>query len=398
MSGASGSPATIMKFETRAIHAGQDPDASTGATIPPIHLTTTYTQAAPGENKGFEYSRTQNPTRQRLEECLAALEEGEACAAFSSGLAATNAILQSLRPGDGVLAGHDLYGGTFRLLDKVFRPWGLETATPENGTPDAYRRALSRLAKPRLIWVESPTNPLLDIVDLHAVAELAKEHSLTVVVDNTFATPYLQQPLKLGADFVVHSTTKYLGGHSDVIGGAVIARKKDRLEPIRFLQNAAGAVPGPMDCYLVQRGLKTLAVRMDRHAANAEAIAHALESMPGIDGVIYPGLPGHSGRALAARQMRNFGGMVSLRISGGLEPARRFASRLRVFACAESLGGVESLCSHPATMTHASVPAELRHARGLSDNLVRLSVGLENVDDLLDDLRQALEVTHSRRA
>jgi cystathionine gamma-lyase len=219
-----------------------------------------------------------------------------------------------------------------------------------------------------------------------------------VVVDNTFATPYLQQPLKAGADFVVHSTTKYLGGHSDVIGGAVIARRKDQLEPIRFLQNAAGAVPGPMDCYLVQRGLKTLAVRMDRHASNAEALAQALSGAAGVEDVIYPGLPGHPGRALAARQMRNFGGMLSLRIAGGIEAAKNFASRLRVFACAESLGGVESLCSHPATMTHASVPAELRRARGLSDNLVRLSVGLENVEDLLDDVRQALEATHARRA
>jgi cystathionine gamma-lyase len=378
-----------MKFETRAIHAGQAPDPSTGATIPPIHITTTYTQAAPGEHKGFEYSRTQNPTRQRLEECLAALEEGEACAAFSSGLAATSAVFQSLRPGDGVVAGHDLYGGTFRLLDKVFQPWGLEVAAPEDSSLEAYARAIGRLANPRMLWIETPTNPLLDIVDIRAAAELGKRHGLTVVVDNTFATPYLQQPLCLGADLVVHSTTKYLGGHSDVIGGAVVARDKSRLEAIRFLQNAAGAVPGPMDCYLVQRGVKTLAVRMDRHSANAQAVAHALEEMPGIEFVAYPGLVRHPGHAIAASQMRSFGGMVSFRIAGGLDAAKRFCSRVRVFACAESLGGVESLCGHPATMTHASVPAATRRARGITDDLIRLSVGLENAEDLIEDLRQA---------
>ncbi len=379
-----------MHFETRAIHVGQAPDPSTGATIPPVHFTTTYTQEAPGANKGFEYSRTQNPTRQHLEQCLAALEEGEACAAFASGLAASSAVFQMLRPGDGVVAGHDLYGGTFRLLDKVFRPWGLEVAVPESASAEAYRSAIARLAKPRLMWIETPTNPLLDIVDVRAAAALGKEFGLTVVVDNTFATPYLQQPLSLGADLVVHSTTKYLGGHSDVIGGAVIAREKAHLEPIRFLQNAAGAVPGPMDCYLVQRGLKTLAVRMDRHASNAAAIARELTAMAGVEAVIYPGLPEHPGHAIAKQQMRSFGGMLSLRIDGGVEAARRFCSRVRVFACAESLGGVESLCGHPATMTHASIPAELRRARGVSDNLVRLSVGLENVADLLDDIRQAL--------
>jgi cystathionine gamma-lyase len=292
-----------------------------------------------------------------------------------------------------VVAGHDLYGGTFRLLDKVFRPWGLETAAAEDSSLEAYERAIGRLAKPRLLWIETPTNPLLDVIDIRAVAGLGKQHGLTVVVDNTFATPYLQQPLCLGADLVVHSTTKYLGGHSDVIGGAVIARRKAALDPIRFLQNAAGAVPGPMDCYLVQRGLKTLPVRMDRHSSNARCIAHALADMPGVESVLYPGLPGHPGHETAAGQMRDFGGMLSFRIAGGVEAAKRFCSRVRVFACAESLGGVESLCGHPATMTHASVPAEIRRARGVTDNLIRLSVGLENADDLVDDLRQALSTS-----
>ncbi|MGE5644741.1 MAG: trans-sulfuration enzyme family protein [Acidobacteriota bacterium] len=364
-----------MRFETRAIHAGQAPDPSTGATIPPVHFTTTYTQAAPGEHKGFEYSRTGNPTRQALEECLASLEEGEACAAFSSGLAATSAVLQTLRPGDGVVAGHDVYGGTFRLLDRVYRPWGLEFAQPEDASLEAYARAVTRLARPRLLWIETPTNPLLDLIDIGAAAELGKRHGLTVVVDNTFATPYLQRPLCLGADLVVHSTTKYLGGHSDVIGGAVIARDKAGLDEVRFLQNAAGAVPGPLDCYLVQRGLKTLAVRMDRHCSNAASVAKALGEARQVTAVLYPGT----------------GGMVSFRIAGGLDAARRFCSRVRVFACAESLGGVESLCGHPATMTHASVPAEARRARGITDDLIRLSVGLENAEDLIEDLRQALK-------
>ncbi len=384
-----------MNFETRAIHAGQDPDPATGATIPPVHFTTTYTQAAPGEHKGYEYSRTQNPTRQRLEECLASLEEGEACAAFSSGLAATTAVFQALAPGDGVVAGHDLYGGTFRLLDRVFRRWGLEAATAGDGSPESYRLAVESLARPRLLWIETPTNPLLDIVDIAALAALAHEHGMTVAVDNTFATPYLQQPLRLGADLVIHSTTKYLGGHSDVVGGAVIARTKELLEPVRFLQNAAGAVPGPLDCYLLTRGIKTLAVRMDRHSANAQHIASELAGMRGVESVLYPGLPSHRGRTIAARQMRAFGGMVSFRTEGDVEATRRFFSRLRVFACAESLGGVESLACHPATMTHASVPPEMRRARGVTDNLVRLSVGLESVEDLLADLRQALSQSAS---
>jgi cystathionine gamma-lyase len=380
-----------MEFETRAVHTGQAPDPATGATIPPIHLTTTFTQPAPGEPlAGFDYSRSGNPTRGGLEACLASLEGGAACAAFSSGLAACSAVLQSLAPGDGVVASHDLYGGTFRLLDKVFVPWGLEVASAQDASLEAYTRAIESLRRPRLLWIETPTNPLLDVLDIEALSGLARKHGMLSAVDNTFATPYLQRPLELGADLVVHSTTKYASGHSDVVSGAVVARSPSLLERIRFLQNAMGAVPGPLDCYLVQRGLKTLAVRMDRHCANAQALAEALSGTPGIRRVIYPGLDSHSGHAVAARQMRAFGGMVSLELEGGAEAARRFCSRVRVFACAESLGGVESLCSHPATMTHASVPPAIRQARGISDGIVRLSVGIEDAADLIEDVRQAL--------
>lgn len=381
-----------MKFSTRAIHQGQSPDPTTGAVIPPLYLSTTYQQESPGVHKGYEYSRSQNPTRESLEQGMASLEEGAAGAAFSSGLAATQALLQMLRPGDGVVAGHDLYGGTFRILNTVFKPWGLEIVRAESAEPDAYIHALSQLNKPRMVWIESPTNPLLDIVDLRAVSDAvkARDASVIVVVDNTFATPYLQQPLALGADYVMHSTTKYLGGHSDVIGGAVVSRTDELLEPIRYLQNAAGLIPGPLDCYLVQRGLKTLAVRMDRHCANAAQLAEALIGLEGLSRVIYPGLPDHPGHAIAARQMRAFGGMISLAFSAGFEAARSFCSKVRVFTLAESLGGVESLCSHPASMTHASVPADERRARGISDGFVRLSVGIEDADDLLADIRQAL--------
>jgi cystathionine beta-lyase/cystathionine gamma-synthase len=380
-----------MKFETRAIHAGQDPDPSTGATIPPVYMSSTYTQAAPGEHRGYEYARSNNPTRAGLEACLASLEGGEACAAFASGLAASTAIFQSLQPGDGVLASHDLYGGTFRLLDKVFRPWGLQVAYPETAGPESWEHAMRSLARPRLMWIESPTNPLLDIVDIPALSAMAKRYGMQVAVDNTFATPYLQCPIALGADFAVHSTTKYMGGHSDVISGAVVARTRALLEPVRFLQNAEGGVPSPFDCYLVQRGVKTLAVRMERHCENARRLAEALVAIDGIQRVLYPGLPSHPGHAIAQRQMRDFGGMLAIELEGGLAAAKRFCSRLRVFACAESLGGVESLCGHPATMTHASIPEEIRRARGITDGLVRLSVGLEHIDDLIADVRQAAE-------
>jgi cystathionine gamma-lyase len=379
-----------MRFGTRAIHVGQDPDPSTGSTIPPIHLSTTFTQIAPGQHRGYEYSRTQNPTRKALEQCLASLEEGQECAAFASGMAATTAVFQTLDPGDGVIAGHDLYGGTFRLLDKVFKRWGLQVAFAADATVEAHEEAAATLQRPRLLWLESPTNPLLDIVDLAAMADFAKARELVVVVDNTFATPYLQRPLSLGADLVVHSTTKYLGGHSDLIGGAVISRRSDLMEKVRFLQNATGGVPSPMDCYLLLRGLKTLEVRMERHCANARRLAEALSEMPGASRVLYPGLAHHPGHTIVPLQMSGFGGMVSLELEGDAERAHVFCSKLKVFALAESLGGVESLCCHPATMTHASIPAEVRQARGISDSLIRLSVGIEDVTDLIEDIQQAL--------
>ncbi|MCI0421081.1 MAG: PLP-dependent transferase, partial [Acidobacteria bacterium] len=348
------------------------------------------TQSAPGQHKGYEYSRTQNPTRKALEQCLASLEEGEDCAAFASGLAATAAVFQAMEPGDGVVGGHDLYGGTFRLLEKVFHRWGLEVRFAADSSLEAHDRAITSLSRPRLLWLETPTNPLLDIVDISALAQLAKTRAMTVVVDNTFATPYLQKPLSLGADLVVHSTTKYLGGHSDVVGGAVVARQKEVMEGIRFLQNAAGAVPGPMDSYLVLRGLKTLAVRMERHCDNARRLAEILTKTRGVARVFYPGLSEHSGFQVARKQMSDFGGMISIQLEGDAERAHRFCSRLKVFSLAESLGGVESLCCHPATMTHASIPRELRETRGVTDTLVRLSVGIEDVEDLIADIEQAL--------
>jgi cystathionine beta-lyase/cystathionine gamma-synthase len=380
-----------MKFETRAIHVGQEPDPSTGATIPPLYLSSTYTQDAPGHHRGYDYSRSGNPTRSNLEASLASLEGGDACAAFASGLAACSAVLDTLRPGDGVVASHDLYGGTFRLLDKVFRPLGIDVVFAETAEIGAFEVAIRSLKRPRLLWLESPTNPLLDILDITGLSRLATENGLLTVVDNTFATPYLQTPIALGADYVVHSTTKYLGGHSDVIGGAVIARSGSLLERIRFLQNARGAVPGPFDIYLVQRGIKTLPVRMQRHCENAHFLARYLEVNSAVRRVIYPGLPSHPGHTLAGRQMHAFGGMLSLELEGGLEAASAFSSHLRVFSLAESLGGVESLCCHPATMTHASIPRELREPRGVTDGLVRLSVGLEHIDDLAADVQQAIE-------
>jgi cystathionine beta-lyase/cystathionine gamma-synthase len=380
-----------LHFETRAIHEGQSPDPSTGATIPPLYISSTYTQQAPGENLGYDYARSNNPTRASLETALAALEGGEAAAAFASGLAACSAVLDTLAPGDGVVASDDLYGGTFRLLDKVFRPLGIEVAFAALASVADFERAVASLQRPRMLWLESPTNPLLQALDIAALSKLAKSNHLVTVVDNTFASPYLQQPISLGADLVVHSTTKYLGGHSDVIGGAVIARNQEALERIRFLQNARGAVPGPLDCYLVQRGIKTLAVRMERHSQSARRLAEFLLAHKSVQKVYYPGLPSHPTYEVARRQMRDFGGMISLDLVGGLHAARSFCTKLKVFSLAESLGGVESLCCHPATMTHASIPAEIRVPRGITDSLVRLSVGLEHIEDLENDLAQALE-------
>ena len=374
-------------FATRAIHVGQGADAATGATIVPIYATSTYTQEEPGKHKGFEYSRTGNPTRRALEVCLASLEDGERGLCFASGSAATTAVLAQLRPGDEVAAAADLYGGTFRLLDKVFKPWGLVARYTDDPSPAGFAKIINRGTK--LVWIETPTNPLLQIVDIAAIADLAHQVQAILAVDNTFASPYLQQPLKLGADLVVHSTTKYLGGHSDVVGGAVIGRR-DLVKPIQFYQNAAGGTPGPFDSYLVLRGLKTLALRMDRHGANALALAEWLSKHPKIQRIYYPGLPSHPGHELAKKQMRNFGGMISVSVRGGKDAALRLLTKTKLFALAESLGGVESLIGHPATMTHASIPAEQRLARGIDDGLVRLSVGIEDVDDLRRDLEQAL--------
>jgi cystathionine gamma-lyase len=374
-------------FATRAIHAGQDADPATGATVVPIYATSTYTQAAVGEHKGYEYSRSGNPTRTALETCLAALEGGERGLAFASGLAATTAVFSLLRPGDEVAAAADLYGGTFRLLERVFKPWGLVARYTDDPMPAGFEQIITAATK--MVWIETPTNPLLQVLDIAAIAELAHRRGAKLAVDNTFASPYLQQPLALGADIVVHSTTKYLGGHSDVVGGAVIGRR-ELLEPVKFYQNAAGGVPGPFDAYLTLRGLKTLAIRMERHCANARELAGWLERHPSVECVYYPGLQSHPGHALAARQMRDFGGMISIRLRGGPEAARRFLSRTRLFSLAESLGGVESLVCHPATMTHASIPTELRLARGVDDGLIRLSVGIEDVADLRADLEAAL--------
>jgi cystathionine gamma-lyase len=374
-------------FATRAIHAGQDADPATGATVVPIYATSTYTQEAVGKHKGYEYSRSGNPTRTALETCLAALEGGERGLAFASGLAATTAVFSLFKPGDEVVAAADLYGGTYRLLERVFKPWGLVARYTEDPSPAGFARLMTPAT--RLVWIETPTNPLLQLLDIEAIAGVAHKGGALLAVDNTFASPYLQQPLKLGADLVVHSTTKYLGGHSDVVGGAVVGRR-DLLGPIAFYQNAAGGVPGPFDAWLTLRGLKTLAVRMERHCTNARHLADWLCKQPKVEHVYYPGLAGHAGHELARRQMRDFGGMISLRLKGGSAAARRFLPRTKLFSLAESLGGVESLVCHPATMTHASIPADVRLARGVDDGLIRLSVGIEDVADLQDDLRQAM--------
>ena len=374
-------------FSTRAIHAGQDADPATGATVVPIYATSTFTQEAPGHHKGYEYARSGNPTRTALETCLAALEGSERALAFASGLAATTAVLSTLRPGDEVAAAADLYGGTFRLLERVFKPWGLIPRYTEDASPEGFATILSPATK--LVWIETPTNPLLQIIDIAAIATIAHSRGAVLAVDNTFASPFLQRPIEHGADLVVHSTTKYLGGHSDVIGGAV-AGPRTLLEPIAFYQNAAGAVPGPFDSWLVLRGIKTLAVRMERHCANARLLASWLAEQPQVAHVYYPGLAEHPNHEVARRQMRDFGGMISVQLKEGAPAAQRLLTRTRLFSLAESLGGVESLIGHPATMTHASIPAEVRAARGIDDGLVRLSVGIEDVDDLRADLEQAI--------
>ena len=373
-------------FETRAIHAGQAPDDSTGAVVTPIYQTSTYAQDAVGVHRGYEYSRTANPTRTALERCLASLERAASGFAFASGMAAEDAVLRLLPADSHIVIPNDAYGGTYRLVSQVFGPTGLQYSAVDLSDLDQIVEAWR--PSTRLVWVESPTNPLLGIVDIAAVARVARERGARCVVDNTFATPYLQQPLALGADVVVHSTTKYLGGHSDVVGGFVGVNDVSLAAHIAYLQNAVGAVPGPLDCFLVLRGVKTLALRMERHCANAAALVEMLERHPAVTSVRYPGLPTHPGHEVAARQMRGFGGMVAFTVATGEEAALKLVARTRLFTLAESLGAVESLIEHPARMTHASVAgSEL----AVDPALVRVSVGLETADDLVDDLRQALD-------
>jgi len=374
----------VTGFSTRAIHAGQDPDPATGAVIVPVYQTSTFAQSAVGEHAGWDYARSGNPTRDALQAALASLEGARHGFAFASGLAAGDAVLRTLAPGDHVVLANDVYGGTFRQFNRVHRPWGLDFDPVDLSDPDVLAAAWR--PRTRMLWIETPTNPLMSIFDVAALAAFAHERDARVVVDNTFATPYLQQPLALGADVVVHSTTKYLGGHSDVVGGAVLLDDDELAGRIGFLQNAVGAVPGPWDAWLVLRGIKTLAVRMRAHCENARAVVAALVRHAAVERVIYPGLPDHPGHEVAARQMRDFGGMVAFRMAD--EPAAlRACARFRVFTLAESLGGVESLVEHPGRMTHQSVAGSLLEVPG---DLVRLSVGIEDADDLVDDVEQAL--------
>ena len=378
-----------QNLATRVIHAGQSPDPSNGAIMTPIYTTSTYVQASPGDHQGYEYSRTHNPTRKAWEACIADLEDGHAGFAFASGMAAVDTLMHLLGPGDHVLAVDDLYGGTWRLFERVRRrSSGLEYSFVDMSDLDAVRAAIT--PKTKMLWVETPTNPMLQLVDIAAVAAIAREAGAMLVVDNTFATPMLQQPLNLGADVVLHSVTKYLNGHSDMVGGAVVVRDADLAEQIGFLQNSAGGIQGPFDAFLVMRGVKTLALRMDAHCRNAGRIAEWLTGRPEVEKVIYPGLADHPQHALAARQMNGFGGMVSFDIGGDLSRARRFLENTHLFALAESLGGVESLVNHPAIMTHGTIPKDRREALGITDTLIRLSVGVEDVDDLIGDLAEAL--------
>lgn len=381
-----------MRFSTRAIHTGQDADPATGATIVPIYQTSTYTQTAVGEHKGFDYSRTVNPTRVALEQQLAALEDATYCSAFASGMAAASATLNLLSAGDHVVVTDDLYGGTYRLFSRVLARYGLEFTYVDMTDAAAVKNAMR--PNTRMLWLETPTNPLLKLIDIAAISSLKAARQI-VAVDNTFATPFLQSPLALGADVVIHSTTKYLGGHSDVIGGATMTNSPEIAETIKFHQNAVGGVPGPMDAYLVLRGAKTLAVRMREHEKNARAIADFLTKSGEVERVYYPGLESHPQHQLAKRQMRGFGGMVSFVLRGPAERAHDFVRRLKFFSLAESLGGVESLISIPARMTHGSIPKEDRERRGVTDGLIRLSVGIEDVDDLIADLEHALATSRA---
>lgn len=378
-----------MKFATKAIHAGQSPDPTTGAIMTPIYQTSTYTQASPGEHKGYEYSRGTNPTRKALEDCLAALENGKYGLAFSSGMAATETVLKLLRPGDEVITGNDLYGGSYRIFTKLFEPYGIKFHFVDFSNPEIIRDYLND--KTRLIWVETPTNPTLQIVDIQAVADIAREAKVLFAVDNTFASPYLQTPLDLGADIVMHSVTKYIGGHSDIVMGALVVNDEALYNQLFFYYNASGGTPGPQDCFLALRGIKTLHLRMKAHCENGRAIAQYLKNHPKIEKIYWPGFTDHPNHHIAEKQMRDFGGMISIVLKDtSLENTFRVASSFKVFSLAESLGGVESLLNHPASMTHGSIPKEVREKVGVLDNLLRLSVGVEDIDDLLEDIEQAL--------
>ncbi|MCC6411304.1 MAG: cystathionine gamma-synthase [Saprospiraceae bacterium] len=378
-----------MKFATKVIHAGIEPDPSTGAIMTPIFQTSTYVQAAPGDHKGYEYARTQNPTRTALETNLAALENGTDAICFSSGLAAQDAVIKLLNPGDEVLSVNDLYGGSYRQMVRVWGPWGLKSRYIDMSDPAVVAGSIT--AETKMLWIETPTNPMLNIVDIEALCAVARSKDVLTVVDNTFASPYLQNPLDLGADIVLHSATKYIGGHSDVVHGCLITKNAELAQRLRFLQNASGAVPGPQDCFLVLRGIKTLHLRVQRACENAEKIAHFLKGHPAVSKVYWPGFENHPGHAIAKKQMRLFGAMVSFDlVDNSPEAATKVLSGTHLFALAESLGGVESLIGHPASMTHASIPREERLKVGLTDSLVRLSVGVEDADDLIEDLKMAL--------
>jgi cystathionine gamma-lyase len=377
------------KFGTKAIHAGADADPSTGAIMTPIFQTSTYVQESPGKNKGYGYARGKNPTREALQKNIAALENGKHCVCFSSGMGATDAVMKLLRPGDEVITGDDLYGGSYRLFTKIFEPYGIKFHFINLTDANNIKKYINKNTK--MIWAETPTNPTMQIIDIAACAEIAKANKLTLVVDNTFASPYLQNPLALGADIVMHSVTKYLGGHSDVVMGALITNDDKLHEQLYFILNSCGANPGPMDCFLVMRGIKTLHLRMERHCFNGRKIAEYLKTHPKIEKVYWPGFPEHPNHDIAKKQMRDFGGMISIVLKDkSVGNTFKVASSFKVFSLAESLGGVESLINHPATMTHASIPKEEREKAGVVDNLLRLSVGVEDVEDLLEDLKQAL--------
>lgn len=378
-----------MKFATKAIHAGQEPDPSTGAIMTPVFQTSTYVQESPGKHKGYAYARGKNPTRVALEKCIAELENAKYGICFSSGMGAVDAVAKLLKPGDEVITGNDLYGGTYRMFTKVYANFGIKFHFIDLNDLNNIKKYIN--ANTKLLWIETPTNPMMNIIDIQACSKIAKEHKLLLAVDNTFASPYLQTPMNLGADIVMHSATKYLGGHSDVVLGALCVNDEKLNEQLFFILNSCGANPGPMDCFLVLRGIKTLHVRMDRHCFNGKRIAEYLRTHPKVEKVNWPGFTDHPGHAIAKKQMRDFGGMISFSLKGNkIDEAFKIASGMKVFSLAESLGGVESLISHPATMTHASIPKPEREKVGVVDSLLRLSVGIEDVDDLLEDLKQGL--------